>query len=255
MHQVLFEIGGFPVYSYGALLFFALLAGALVAGRELSKRDIDLNRFYALVAAIALAALVGARLFYVLGHISDFGGDLSRIFDLNTMGLVYYGGLALALPVGVLLAKRFGMPVGTVGGAVGVAMPLSMAIARVGCFLNGCCGGKPSGLPWAVTFPGSSTPTHPVQLYEALLDLALFAVLLLAGTRLLAGWDLLLASLAGYALVRFSMEFLRQHSDPRARAFFQGVSAAIFVVCVGALAIRRVRYRGAAGEGAGGQGA
>lgn len=255
MHPVLFDIGGFPVYSYGVFLFLALMTGVLVAGGELSRRGVDRGRLPALAAAVAVAGLVGSRLFYVLGHLPEFRGQWSRVFDANTVGLVYYGGLALALPVGAWLAGRFRMPVGAVAGAFGLALPLSLGIARVGCFLNGCCGGKPSGLPWAVTFPGSSTPVHPVQLYEALLDAAVFALLLLAAARFLEGWDLMLASLAGYALVRFLMEFLRQHADPRSAVFFQGTSAAILTACVVAFAFRRARSRrrgksaGAAGQG------
>ncbi len=242
MHPVLFHLGSFPVYSYGVLLFFALLTGVFVASRELSKHDVDQSRLYALAAAIAVAGLIGSRLFYVLGHLSEFSGRWSRVFDINTVGLVYYGGLVAALPVGIYLMRRFKMPSGTVAGAIGLALPLSIAIARVGCFLNGCCGGKPSGLPWAVTFPGSSTPVHPTQLYEAVLDLAVFALLLFVGTRYLEGWDLLLVSLAGYAVVRFLVEFYRQHADPHAALFFQGMSAAIFVACAAALAIRLSRH-------------
>jgi len=131
---------------------------------------------------------------------------------------------------------------------VGLALPLCLAIARVGCFLNGCCGGKPSGLPWAVTFPGSVTPVHPVQIYELILDLAAFAFLLWARKRLRRDWDLFLVSLAAYGLIRFVMEFLRAHADPYAAIFFQIVSMALFLGCSGAVAIRgRTAAAGSAG--------
>jgi phosphatidylglycerol:prolipoprotein diacylglycerol transferase len=135
--------------------------------------------------------------------------------------------------------------VGAVADSVGLAMPLSLAIARFGCFLNGCCGGKPSGLPWAVTFPGSTMSVHPTQLYELALDLALFAFLLWIRKRLKHDWDLFLLSLAGYALIRFAMEFLRVHADPRAAPFFQALSAAIFLMSVGILLYR---YRASPGS-------
>jgi prolipoprotein diacylglyceryltransferase len=78
---------------------------------------------------------------------------------------------------------------------------------------------------------------HPTQIYEVVLDIALFAALLLVGTRFLEGWELLLCSLAGYALIRFFMEFFRLHSNPRARLFFQLFSVAVFVACAGALGV------------------
>jgi len=239
MHPVLFRIGSFPVYSYGVMLFVALIAGVVVAGREFTKKGLERAPLYTLVAVIALAGLVGSRVFYVLGHFSEFSGRWSSVFDINTVGLVYYGGLLFAFPAALVTIKILKMPTGTVVGAIGLAIPLSLGIARFGCFLNGCCGGKPSALPWAVTFPGTATSVHPTQLYEAILDLALFAALLFVGTRFLEGWDLLLASLAGYALIRFFMEFFRQHSNPRAGLFFQLLSAAIFLACAGTLVYRR----------------
>jgi phosphatidylglycerol:prolipoprotein diacylglycerol transferase len=189
----------------------------------------------------AIAGVIGARIFYVLGNLDAFSGNWGQIFDLNMRGLVFYGGLALAVPSCLLLVRSIKLPLGAVSDAVGLAMPLSLAIARVGCFLNGCCGGKPSGLPWAVTFPGSSTPVHPTQLYELILDLAAFAFLLWARKRLRRDWDLFLLSLASYGLIRFVMEFFRVHADPNAALFFQTVSMVLFIGCSAAVLLRNRR--------------
>ena len=239
MRPVLFHLGGFPVYSYGVMLFVAFLAGILVARRELERRGLDGSSIYLIAAVAAVSGVAGARIFYVLGNLEAFSGGWTQVFDPDIRGLVFYGGLALGVPSCVLTMRRLGMPAGAGADAVGLAMPLCLAIARVGCFLNGCCGGKPSGLPWAVTFPGSVTPVHPVQLYELVLDLAAFALLLWARKRLARDWDLFLASLAAYALIRFSMEFLRAHAHPQAALLFQIVSLVLFLACSGALALRR----------------
>lgn len=238
MHPVLFRLGSFTVYSYGFMMLVALIVGTFVAGREFSKNDLELNHLYLLVAVIAVSSLVGARVFYVVGHVSEFSGHLSSVFDVNTVGLVYYGGLIFAFPAGLYAIKRLKLPAGTVVGAIGLALPLGIAIARVGCFLNGCCGGKASGLPWAITFPGTTVAVHPTQLYELILDLALFLVLLLVVARRLKGWDLLLCSLAGYSAIRFFVEFFRFHTSPHAGLFFQLLSAAIFVLSLGILLVR-----------------
>jgi phosphatidylglycerol:prolipoprotein diacylglycerol transferase len=240
MRPVLFHIGGFPVYSYGVMLFAAFLAGIFVARHELNRRGLDGSAIYLIGAVAAITGVVGARIFYVLGHLDAFSSDWGRIFDFNMRGLVYYGGLLLAVPSCLLVVKRMKLPLGAVSDAVGLAMPLSLAIARVGCFLNGCCGGKPSGLPWAVTYPGTSTPIHPTQLYELILDLAAFAFLLWVKRHLARDWDLFLLSLASYGLIRFFLEFFRFHADPHAVAFFQAVSAAIVVF---SLALLFYRYR------------
>jgi len=238
MRPVLFHIGSFPVYSYGVMLFIAFLAGIFVARAELNRRGLDGSAIYLIASVAAITGVIGARIFYVLGNLDAFSGNWGQMFDLNMRGLVFYGGLALAVPSCLLLVRGMKLPLGAVSDAVGLAMPLSLAIARVGCFLNGCCGGKPSGLPWAVTFPGSATAVHPVQLYELFLDLAAFAFLLWVRKRLRRDWDLFLLSLASYGLIRFVMEFFRIHADPHAAIFFQVVSLALFILCSGAVLLR-----------------
>lgn len=241
MRPVLFHIGSFPVYSYGVMLFIAFMAGVFVARAEMKRRGLDGSYIYLIASVAAITGVIGARIFYILGNLDTFSGNWGQVFDLNMRGLVFYGGLALAVPSCLLLVRSLKLPLGAVADAVGLAMPLSLAIARVGCFLNGCCGGKPSGLPWAVTFPGSSTSVHPVQLYEIVLDLAAFALLLWARKRLRRDWDLFLLSLASYGLIRFVMEFFRVHTDPNAALFFQVVSMALFVACSVAVLLRNRR--------------
>lgn len=161
MRPVLFHIGGFAVYSYGVMLFLAFLAAIFVARAELNRRGLDGSAIYLTASVAAITGVVGARIFYVLGNLEHFSGNWGQVFDLNMRGLVFYGGLALAVPSCILLLRRMKLPPGAVADAVGLGMPLALAIARVGCFLNGCCGGKPSGLPWAVTFPGRPWPFIP----------------------------------------------------------------------------------------------
>jgi len=238
MRPVLFYIGSFPVYSYGVMLFVAFLVGVFVARSELNRRGLDGSAIYLIASVAAIIGVIGARIFYVLGNLDTFSRDWGQLFDLNMRGLVFYGGLALAVPCCLLLAWRMKLPLGAASDAVGLAMPLSLAIARIGCFLNGCCSGKPSGLPWAVTFPGSTTPVHPTQLYEMILDLAAFAFLLWVRKRLRRDWDLFLLSLASYGLIRFVMEFFRVHADPKAAILFQVVSMALFLACGTAVLLR-----------------
>jgi len=241
MRPVFFYIGSFPVYSYGVMLFLAFMAGVFVTRSEFNRRGLDGSAIYLIASVAAITGVIGARIFYVLGNLDTFSSNWGQLFDFNMRGLVFYGGLALAVPSCLLLAWRMKLPLGAGSDAVGLAMPLSLAIARIGCFLNGCCGGKPSGLPWAVTFPGSATPVHPTQLYEMVLDLAAFAFLLWVRKRLRRDWDLFLLSLASYGLIRFVMEFFRVHADPNAAIFFQVVSMALFLACSGAVLLRNRR--------------
>ena len=87
---------------------------------------------------------------------------------------------------------------------------LVQGFGRLGCFLNGCCGGKECHLPWAVHFPGHEEATHPTQLYEAAFDFALFAYLWsLFGRAGVTGRQTALYFIA-YAVGRFCIEFWRE---------------------------------------------
>jgi phosphatidylglycerol:prolipoprotein diacylglycerol transferase len=220
------------------MLFIAFVVGVLIVRYVLKKRGIQPSAAYLIGAVVAVSSLIGARLFYLIGH-----WDWSDAFNVNTSGMVFYGGLLVGLPVTYGVVKKMKLPAGAVADAIGLALPVGLAIGRVGCFLNGCCYGKPSGLPFAVTFPGTTTPVHPTQLYELILDLAIFAFLLWAMKYLKRDWDLFLLSIASYAAIRFFLEFFRAHTDSGAGPFFQVLSAAIFVFAVGLLVYRRRKAR------------
>lgn len=244
MRPVLFHIGSYPIYSYGVMLFLAFLTGIIVARYELDRRGQDGTAIYMIGAVAAIAGIVGARLFYVIGHWGDmFSHHLGSIFDFNMRGLVYYGGLFLAIPLCMLVVRRMKLPLGPVADSVGLVLPLGMAIARVGCFLNGCCGGKPTTMPWGITFPGDIGPVHPTQLYELILDLIAFAFLLTMRKRLRRDWDLFLLSLAAYGLIRFTLEFFRYHAQGAAEPFFQGVSLAMAVAAFTIFIVRERRAK------------
>jgi len=238
MHPILFHIGDFPIYSYGVMFFLAFAAAILLVRYRLSRYGVEPSSIYLLAALMAITGVIGARIFYVIGHFSEYSSNWGRLFDVNTAGMVFYGGLLFCIPVGIMAVKRMRLPLGKLADAVGLALPLSLAIARVGCFLNGCCGGKPTDLPWAVTFPGSLSAVHPTQVYEMILDLSVFFALLLISKRLTKDGDLLLLSIAAYGIIRFVMEFFRAHSNPMAAPFFQALSAAIVAVTAGILLYR-----------------
>ncbi|MBK5093288.1 MAG: prolipoprotein diacylglyceryl transferase, partial [Actinobacteria bacterium] len=236
MRPVLFQIGSYKIYSYSVMLFIAFIVGVMIVRHELKKRGVEPYQVYFIAAVSALSSLVGGRLFYLVGH-----WDWRNTFDMDTAGMVFYGGLLFGLLVFYLFVRWMKLPAGAFFDAIGLALPLGIAIARVGCFLNGCCYGKPSGLPWAVSF--GFGPVHPTQIYEIILDLMAFAFLLWVRRYLNRDWDLFLMSIASYAVIRFFMEFWRAHADARAGLVFQLMSVAIFVVAVGLLVYRRRKSR------------
>jgi len=124
---------------------------------------------------------------------------------------------------GLLTARQLSMPMWTVADALTPALALGTVIGRIGCFLNGCCYGTPTQLPWGVVFPPDSfaglefgnATVHPSQLYFALAGLVLFAVVWLLRGRLRVPGTLFWVFLALFAMVRIPLDATRAY-EPEA---------------------------------------
>lgn len=220
MHPVLFEYGRITLYTYGLFVALAFITGLWLAGREAERRGLDPRMVQDLGFVVLIAAIVGARLFFVLIEWRHFVDHPLQIFEIWKGGLVFYGGFTAAILAGGLYVRAKGLPTWEVGDLAVPSLALGQALGRLGCFSAGCCFGAACDLPWAVTFsdPRSLAPLgvalHPAQLYAAVANLAIFAVLYW-GVRLRqrSSGQVLGAYLVLYPITRFLLEFLRD--DPR----------------------------------------
>jgi phosphatidylglycerol:prolipoprotein diacylglycerol transferase len=247
MHPILFEIGPIKIFTYGFLLAVAFLSAIFVAGREAKRLGIPPGRFFDLCFYLILAALVGSRLLYVFLELPTFMAHPLKIFALWEGGLVFHGGVILALLVAFYYIRRHSMPWRPTLDALAVGMPLGQFFGRLGCFMAGCCYGRPTEVPWAVTFTNPSTlcpyrvPVHPAQLYEAFLALGVFGFLYWFRTRKRFDGQLILIYFCLAGLVRFVVEFFRSPLDYRGPVFFgwmpltQLMALGLFLVCGGLL--------------------
>jgi len=188
MHPILFEIAGFPVFTYGVLLAAAYLLGlqfAIVRGRQ---RGLDPNRTMDLGIWIIISALVGAKLLLLVVEWDTFTRDWRELLTLARSGGVFYGGLIAAVAVALWYLRRHHMPMWTVTDAFAPGIALGHVIGRLGCLFAGCCFGRQTDVPWAITFRNEyaaqnvgtplNVPLHPTQLYEAGAELLILAILL-----------------------------------------------------------------------------
>ncbi len=100
-----------------------------------------------------IAGVVGARLFYVVLNFDQFQGRLLSVFAIWQGGLVLLGGVILAIAVIFFYLWHHKLPIRRYLDILAIGLMLALVFGRIGCFLNGCCFGKPTNLPWAVRFP------------------------------------------------------------------------------------------------------
>ena len=228
MFPRLFELGPISIYTYGVLLAAAYLIGLWYATVRARARGLDANRVTDLGIYIIISALVGAKLLLVVVEFEHFRQDPSQIRTILRSGGVFYGGLLLALGVAFWYVRRHRLPLWTTCDAFAPGIALGQAVGRVGCLMAGCCYGKPTDLPWGITFSNPlaasnvGTPLgvslHPTQLYESAAVLVILGLLLLLERRGLSFpgrpfWAYLLL----YPSARFGIEFFR--GDPRGTVF------------------------------------
>ncbi len=193
MHPILFEIGRFPVYTYGVLLAAAYLLGLQFALVRARARGLDANRVMDLGIWIIISALAGAKLLLLVVDFDTFGRNPAELLTLLRSGGVFYGGLIAAVAVALWYLRRHRMPVWTVTDVFAPGIALGHVIGRMGCLFAGCCFGRPTSVPWAITFHSPyaaenvGTPLHvalhPTQLYEAGAELVILLVLLATERR------------------------------------------------------------------------
>jgi phosphatidylglycerol:prolipoprotein diacylglycerol transferase len=218
----LVKLGPIEIHSYGVALAIAFIVGTQLALTEAARRGLPEGRLAALCLWILALAVVGSRLLYVASHLESYSGRILDALKLWEGGLTMYGGFVAALAGALVYLRRYRLPVAEVFDAFAPAVALGSGITRVGCFLNGCCYGKPCDLPWAIAFDEHSfagamfpaTPLHPTQLYLSLAGFGIFAVLWSLRRRLAAHpGRLFFLFLLLESASRFAIDFLRYY-DP-----------------------------------------
>ena len=144
MYPRLLELGPLSVYSYGVLLAAAYLAGLKLAMVRARSRGLDSARVLDLGIAIIVSALIGAKLLLILTEWQRFVAHPSELWDVARSGGVFYGGLILAVAVALWFIRHAGLPLWTTCDVFAPGIALGHVVGRLGCFLAGCCYGKPT---------------------------------------------------------------------------------------------------------------
>lgn len=214
MHPVFVRLGPYTIYWYGVMVALAFVAGSWVAMRRAPRYGLKPQFISDLMIWLVIAGIVGARIGYVAAHPGEFADHPISVLHIRQGGLVYYGGLAGAILATCLLARLRRVSIWQIGDTMAPAIPIGHALGRIGCFLNGCCFGHASDLPWAVHLHGE--PRHPSQAYMAGANMIVAALVILIerhsrsrpGRELPSG-RLFWAYAFLYGLARLITEFFR----------------------------------------------
>jgi phosphatidylglycerol:prolipoprotein diacylglycerol transferase len=236
----------FTLSSYGVAIALGFLAAIFLGGRAARKQGEDQQAVLELCFWLLVSSMIGARVLYVITNWRTFGEcckegvqsgkvgfavwSCTRALHVWEGGLVFFGGLLSAIGFAVWWTRRRGMNFARVADVLAPQIALGHFFGRLGCFAAGCCWGKPAayGAHLAVRFPSESIafqqlvtdgqlspaasltpPLVPVQLYEALGNLALYSALSLLAVRKRWHGQVLVAYLIGYAILRFTTELYR----------------------------------------------
>src|SRR5215470_3253278 len=280
MHPILFEVPslGLTILSYRVCLLLAVLVCWVVGPRWVARLEgLDPWRVFGAMVLLGLAAFAGARLHFVLTHWSDFANRPLASLQVWSGGLHAGGGIILLTVAAPFVLGWLRLPLGRFADGFVPTVGVGIAIARVGCFLHGCCFCTLCSWPWCLTFPRDTyiyqyhadlgvlppgaertLPIHPLQLYFCAVGLLITAVALWWHPRKRYDGEVALVGLVLFSTSTALLEFLRADAQPR---LYWGplpqltwialaMSAASFVALAGAeLAhrsrrIRSVRSRG-----------
>ncbi len=201
---------------YGILIWCGVLLSVSVALLICRRKGTDRDEIVYSGIYVMVGAIVGAKLLFVLVSLPQLIAQKIHPSELLWGGFVFYGGL-IGGALGLLIyCKQFKMRASELAETYAAVLPLGHALGRVGCFCAGCCYGIEYDGPLCYTYRVSladtpiGVPLLPIQLFEAVGLLIVFAVLLTiylkSGKK--TGTTLPLYLLL-YSLLRFVLEFFR----------------------------------------------
>ena len=226
MFSEILRIGPLALRSYGLMLAVSFFVGLFYIRWRARREGVPDNVMMNLAFLLILSGIIGARLFFVFFHWSDFSGDLFNAFNpfgsgeqIGIAGLNLYGGILLAIATAMIYLRFKRQSLWQVLDIVAPAVGIGLFLTRIGCFLNGCCFGTPCDLPWAVEFPEGSIPfyqfgsqhLHPAQLYSSAYGVILFFLLHNADKRKKFYGFTVALLLMVEAVFRYLIEFVRYY--------------------------------------------
>ncbi|MBC8420239.1 MAG: prolipoprotein diacylglyceryl transferase [Proteobacteria bacterium] len=189
MYPDLFSIGPFTLHTYGLFVAIGFCVGLMITIKLGKSEGIKAQEVMDLGFLIILAAIAGSRIMYILMNIPYYVERPMDIFKIWQGGLVFSGGVICVVLTVMWYAKRHDLSFWKLADLWAPAMAIGQGIGRIGCFMAGCCYGRPTGSKWSIVFTDPhalaplNIPLHPTQIYSAAYALIIFIILILLYSR------------------------------------------------------------------------
>lgn len=233
MYPVLFKIGYITIYTYGVFIASAFLLATFLAAMEGKRVGIDPQKIHDICFYILLSAIVGSRALFVIVNYKDFTNNPLKIIAIWEGGLVFYGGMVMAVGVVIYYLKRNKMDIWKTADVLAPFAAVGQAVGRWGCFFAGCCYGRPTSLPWGITFTNKLSlapigiPLHPAQIYSSINGIIIFIILMRLRLRKRFNGQIFWSYGILYSILRYILELFR--GDERGYVIKNLVSTSQFI--------------------------
>lgn len=209
VNPVAFPIGEKPIYWYALIILAGVAAGLSIGLASSKKRGVDPDNIYDICLYGLLAAIIGARIYYVAFDFDSFKDNISDIFKVWEGGLAIYGGLIGAVIAAIIYCKVKKLNFFKIADIAAPGLILGQAIGRYGNFFNAEVYGFETTLPWGMSINGAS-PVHPLFLYESMWNILGLILILLFRDKKKAHGQVFFSYILWYSFGRFFLEGMRQ---------------------------------------------
>jgi len=260
MYSTLLDLGFVKLHSYGLMIAIGFLLCLYGIQHDAKKIGLKPEAINDMAIKVLILGVIGTRVLHIIMFPQYYSWtDPIGWINLTRGGLVFQGAIPPVLVYLIWTFKKRGLNFNTMLDIATPYVPLAHGFGRIGCFLNGCCFGKPADdLPWAMQFPKGSPPyhlhatlpefdsasrmwsypVHPTQLYAAIGLFLLFALLWLLRKH----WNpftgfLLPTYVVLYGVLRFIMEMYRGDGNPTQFAYGLLTDQQLFAVLMGLVGV------------------
>ncbi|WP_425446977.1 prolipoprotein diacylglyceryl transferase [Dethiothermospora halolimnae] len=211
MDPVAFEIFGLSVRWYGIIIATGLALATIVALRETRRIGFDEEYLIDLLIFAVPAAIIGARIYYVIFSWEQYQGDILKMINIRGGGLAIHGAIIASVITAIIFSKKKKISFWKLADIAAPSIILGQAIGRWGNFINKEAYGGPTDLPWAIVVNGQKV--HPTFLYESLWNFLVFGFLIwYRKNKVKVEGEVFLLYIAFYSVARFFIEGLRTDS-------------------------------------------